>query len=231
MVAHDLPDAAVADDDGAAAAVGRRRADSERGSTDLAFLHAGRNAARGISAAAAISAMVSEVTASVKLPTAGVTSAGGGGDADHDEGELAARAQQQAGLDRRRPAAPGTAGRARTISTALMAIRPATAGQQPARLARQLAEVDGHADGEEEQAEQQALERARSSSRSPCGTRSPPAAGRRRRRRAPSTAGEPGDHGGADDDEQGRRHEQLARAVSKPPGGTAAAAAAARRPR
>ena len=103
--------------------------------------------------------MVSEVTASVKLPAAGVTRPQRGRHADDDEGELAARTQQQARS--RSPPASGTRNRrARPMmSAALMAIRPTTRGQQPQRLARQLAEVDVHADGEEEEAEQQALER------------------------------------------------------------------------
>ena len=53
--------------------------------------------------------MVSEVTASVKLATSCGDEAERRGQADGDEGELAAGTQQQARLDRGRPAARGTA--------------------------------------------------------------------------------------------------------------------------
>ena len=50
-----------------------------------------------------VSAMVTEVTASVKLARRASISAGGRRHADADEGEFASRTEQQAGLDRDRP--------------------------------------------------------------------------------------------------------------------------------
>ena len=155
-VAHDLPDAAVADDDGVPGLAVRRR-DGELRLERLALFQ--RSAMRrAASARSGISAMVSEV------------------DGQREAGDAPARSPSVVAMpmatNANSPPGPSSrpvsiaAGRgtrnsrARPVmSTALMATRPDHRGEQPERLARQLAHIDAHADGEEEHAEQQALER------------------------------------------------------------------------
>ena len=76
-----------------------------------------------------------------------------------DEGELAARPEQQP-RSRRSPAMARGTGAASPISTiAFEHDQPDNAGDSRQRFAGKLAHVDAHADGEEEDAEQQAAER------------------------------------------------------------------------
>ena len=113
---------------------------------------------RATEASTGISAMVMEVTASVKLPAPRRHQAVARRHADDHEGELAARTQQQTRLDRRCPTHAEQARQA-DDERSLDGDQADHRGKQPERLPRQLAEIDVHADGEEEQAEQQPLER------------------------------------------------------------------------
>ena len=177
-----------------------------------------------------VSAIVTEVTASVKVASRGV-----------DQAEAAAMP-----MPTKANSPPGPS--SRPISTATGHDRRNSlaktddqqrldddqaddaAGEQQ-RLAQQLAHVDVHADGEEENAEQQALERldGRFDRLAVFGLGEQQAGdeGAERHRQA----GLIGDDAGGDDDEQDGGDEQLAWSASSPPAGTAAAAARGRRRR
>ena len=156
-VADDLADAAVADDDGVPGFAGGRRRGKLRLERLALFQHDARCGARPF-ASSGISAMVSEVTASMKLETP------------------AARSPSVVARPRATKANSPPGPSSRPVSIAAGQGHAEQAGQadeqggldgdqadhrceEPQRLARQLAHVDAHADGEEEDAEQQALER------------------------------------------------------------------------
>ena len=155
--------------------------------------------------------MVSDVTASVKLPAAGVTSAAAVATpittkANSPPGP-SSRAVSIAAVrgTRKRRASPN-------VSTALMPISPAT----------QASSHTGSRASSRKSMAMPTVKKNRPSSRplngsivvsialrnSVSGQQQAGDEGAERHRHA----GEPGDYGGGDDDEQGRRHEQLARA-------------------
>src|SRR5207247_4892987 len=74
-----------------------------------------------------------------------------------DEGELAARAEQEARFDGRAPGKTKQPGEANQDDR-FHRNEPTGTGNQPDRIAGKLAEIDVHADREKEQAEQKALE-------------------------------------------------------------------------
>ena len=142
------------------------------------------------------------------------------------------RRDRAAGRSRSPPRRGTRNSRARpAISDGLDGDEPDHRGEQPERLARQLAKIDVHADGEEEDAEQQALERLDGGldGLAELGLGQQQSGHERAERHR--QAGHAGGNGGADDHEQDGGHEQLGRAGGRDQAKDRPAAAAGRRPR